>query len=219
MDLEHQNKTHSPDSLPSLGERRRVLSQFLLMHRLSFRKAVESVVFLNGGVENFDLKSYCMIVNFRWRKTTDGNPSMAFHVVAADLRPMDEVKSKPHYKQTIDASEATRDAYEAGKRKLPSEKGFVGTLVAIYEMEGFFIAKGEEVWENGSFFHKSDIWKQELEMAVEMGVVFQPTGIGKDPWTKAGRYRLEKSKWHWVKLTAEEWKAIGRPPGRLGLFF
>jgi len=44
------------------------------------------------------------------------------------------------------------------------------------------------------FFHKSDIWKQELKMAVETGVVFQPTGIGKYPWTKAGRYRLALGK-------------------------
>jgi hypothetical protein len=68
------------------------------------------------------------------------------------------------------------------------------------------------------FFHKNEIWKQELQMGVETGVAFQPNGKGRDPWTKPGRYRLEKSKWHWVKLTAE-WKAIGRPPGRLGLFF
>ncbi|KIM79151.1 hypothetical protein PILCRDRAFT_90272 [Piloderma croceum F 1598] len=108
---------------------------------------------------------------------------MAFHVVAAGLRPMDEVKSKRHYKQTLEVNENCR-----ARR-------------------------------NVSFFHKNEIWKQELQMAVETGVVFQPNGRGRDPWIKAGRYRLVKSKWHWVKLTAEEWKAIGRPPRRPGLFF
>ena len=136
---------------------------------------------------------------FAGRKTTDGNPSMGLSGRCRRSSPdVLKSRSKRHYKQTLDASEATRKMHTMQiNENRRARRDLCERSWKYTKWKGFFLLQKEERFGRmHHLFHKNEVWKQELQMAVETGVGFQPNRKGRDPWTKAGRCRLENSKWH-----------------------
>jgi hypothetical protein len=201
-------------TIPSLGERRNLLYDFLEVHRWSFQKAATSAIFLEGGrAENFDYDKRYLICRLSYRRDSGGNPSLAFRIENAAFRPLSEILEDPRMAESLEAGRTTRELNIA-LIKAESDD-FLGLLLVLYRLEDFAI------WEPipqhtlhpiqtqpnlRDFFHGK--WLDRLKNSVDRGHVMRKVDSHDTMW-KIGILRKIGNKWQWVQLTPDELEAEG----------
>ncbi|KDQ56965.1 hypothetical protein JAAARDRAFT_35563 [Jaapia argillacea MUCL 33604] len=120
--------------LPPLKERKNLLTDFDQMHGWYIQKSAYAALKLDGGEQSFDYQNKYLRINLRYRHDCGGNPSIAFDIVDASIRPVfSDMERRQRMRDAFEAERTRREADIA--RFKQTDRTFIGLLLILYQME------------------------------------------------------------------------------------
>jgi hypothetical protein len=205
------DKTAKATSYPGIPLQQRIilLHTFNSTYQWSIQRALISAILHHAGqLPLFEYDKYLLWINLKHREGCDGDPSRAFRIESAAFRPLDDIQGNT--RQSWDSGQARREERERVYRA--TNKNFLGLLKVAFSMEDYIIFEAPPVTRELSDDLRSrrppirhDMWLTKLSQTVELGLVYNPTE------GKAGRYKKQGTKWHWIPLSQGELAAEDIP--------
>ncbi|KAF9469562.1 hypothetical protein BDZ94DRAFT_1242722 [Collybia nuda] len=200
-----QEKEIIEDGLPTLAERKRILEDWIEVHRHGIEEAVASAIYVADPP--FDFKKQVARFGLEYHAESGGNPATAY--ILRSLKLVTEPRSSP--------LSTFRGWVKYAEDEEKDTPGYAGHLLCDFTYS-------DEIapWLTAMPVFKRDLrtlslaghmnWLLPLHFATKQGVVYRLIGPNDTDWTPGLIERQDSKHWVWKPKTLEELKEKGIEP-------
>jgi hypothetical protein len=179
---------------------KRLLEDFVELHKLPTDYVAGASIKLAGGVGSFDFANNTLMLHIRYRPDHGGNPAKAFRYQGYTISPKEKLNALSA--AFGESDEAGRELKEAAARSFKAkDSSFLGFFDVMWFVEYTFwkvnpVEVSDSLWPIVERGPPPEMCYFVLETVLESGVVWRSV----DGVRKVGEMRLVKKKWQWFEV-------------------